>query len=47
MAELIRQGRSEQAKRKLITTVADAWISVTGEAIEDIALFLHESPDTR
>ena len=31
-------------KRKLITALADAWVSVTGEAIEDIALFLQEVP---
>jgi len=44
MVGLIRQGRSEEVKRKLITALADAWVSVTGEAIEDIALFLHEVP---
>ena len=44
MVGLIRQGRSEEVKRKLITALADAWVSVTGEAIEDIALFLHEIP---
>ena len=47
MVGLIRQGRSEAVKRKLITALADAWVSVTGEEIEDIALFLHEVPDTR
>jgi len=31
-------------KRKLITALADAWVSVTGEAIENVALFLHEVP---
>ena len=44
MVGLMRQGRNEEAKRKLITALADAWVSVTGEAIEDIALFLHEVP---
>jgi phenylpyruvate tautomerase PptA (4-oxalocrotonate tautomerase family) len=38
------RGRSEEVKPKLITALADAWVSVTGEAIEDIALFLHEVP---
>jgi phenylpyruvate tautomerase PptA (4-oxalocrotonate tautomerase family) len=47
MVGLIRQGRSEEVKRELITALADAWASVTGEAIDDIALFLHEVPDTR
>jgi len=44
MVGLIRQGRSEAVKRKLITALADAWVSVTGEKIEDIASFLHEVP---
>jgi phenylpyruvate tautomerase PptA (4-oxalocrotonate tautomerase family) len=44
MVGLIRQGRSGKVKRKLATALADAWVSVTGEAIEDIALFLHEVP---
>ena len=42
MVGLIRQGRSEEVKRKLITALADAWVAVTGEAIKSIALFLHE-----
>ena len=28
----------------MFTALEDAWVSVTGEAIEDIALFLHEVP---
>ena len=44
MVGIIRQGRSEDVKRKLITALADAWASVTGEPVEDIALFLHEVP---
>ena len=44
MVGIIRQGRSEDVKRKLITALADAWVSVTGEPIEDIALFVHEVP---
>jgi hypothetical protein len=44
MVGLIRQGRSEEVKRKPITALADAWVSFTGEAIVDIALFLHEVP---
>jgi phenylpyruvate tautomerase PptA (4-oxalocrotonate tautomerase family) len=44
MVGIIRQGRSEDVKRKLITALADAWSSVTGEPVADIALFLHEVP---
>jgi phenylpyruvate tautomerase PptA (4-oxalocrotonate tautomerase family) len=44
MVGLIRQGRSEQTKRELLTGLAQAWVSVTGERLEDLALFLHEIP---
>jgi len=44
MVGIIRQGRSEEVKRKLVLALADAWVSVTGEPLEDIALFLHEVP---
>ena len=44
MVGIIRQGRTEDVKRKLMTALADAWVSVTGEPIEDIALFVHEVP---
>ena len=44
MVGIIRQGRSEDVKRKLIMALADAWVSVTGESTEDIALFVHEVP---
>jgi phenylpyruvate tautomerase PptA (4-oxalocrotonate tautomerase family) len=44
MVGIIRQGRSEDVKRKLIMALADAWTSVTGERAEDIALFVHEVP---
>ena len=44
MVGIIRQGRSEEVKRKLVTALADAWVSVTGERVEDIALFVHEVP---
>ena len=44
MVGIIRQGRSEDVKRKLMTALADAWVSVTGEPAEDIALFVHEVP---
>lgn len=41
---LIRQGRSEDVKRALVKSLADAWTSVSGEPIERIAIFLHEVP---
>jgi hypothetical protein len=44
MVGIIRQGRGEDVKRKLTMALADAWASVTGEPVEDIALFLHEVP---
>ena len=44
MVGIIRQGRTEDVKRKLMTALADAWVSVTGEPVEDIALFVHEVP---
>ena len=44
MVGIIRQGRSQDVKRKLMTALADAWVSVTAESIEDIALFVHEVP---
>ena len=44
MVGIIRQGRIEDVKRKLMTALADAWVSVTGEPIEDIALVVHEVP---
>jgi Tautomerase enzyme len=42
MVGLIRAGRSEQVKRELITGLAEAWSEVTGEPMEDFALFLLE-----
>src|ERR1700749_4732682 len=44
MVGIIRQGRSEDVKRKLMTALADAWVSVTGEPADGIALFVHEVP---
>jgi phenylpyruvate tautomerase PptA (4-oxalocrotonate tautomerase family) len=44
MVGIIRRGRSEEVKRKLVMALADAWVSVTAEPVEDIALFVHEVP---
>ncbi|HET9079890.1 MAG TPA: tautomerase family protein [Trebonia sp.] len=41
---IIRRGRSEEVKRKLVMALADAWVSVTAEPVEDVALFMHEVP---
>jgi phenylpyruvate tautomerase PptA (4-oxalocrotonate tautomerase family) len=41
MVGIIRQGRSEEVKRKLMTALAD---SATGEPADEIALFVHEVP---
>ena len=44
MVGIIRQGRSEEVKRKLMTALADAWVSASGEPADEIALFVHEVP---
>jgi phenylpyruvate tautomerase PptA (4-oxalocrotonate tautomerase family) len=44
MVGIIRRGRSEEVKRKLVMALADAWVSVTAEPVEGIALFVHEVP---
>ena len=44
MVGIIRQGRTEDVKRKLMTALADAWVSASGEPADEIALFVHEVP---
>ena len=44
MVGIIRRGRSEEVKRRLLTELAEAWTSVTGESIDEIALFIDEIP---
>jgi phenylpyruvate tautomerase PptA (4-oxalocrotonate tautomerase family) len=44
MVGVIRQGRSEEVKRKLLLELGEAWSSVTGEPLEELALFIHEIP---
>jgi phenylpyruvate tautomerase PptA (4-oxalocrotonate tautomerase family) len=44
MVGIIRQGRSQDVKRKLMMALAEAWVPATGDPVEDIALFLHEVP---
>jgi phenylpyruvate tautomerase PptA (4-oxalocrotonate tautomerase family) len=44
MVGIIRQGRSEEVKRRLLLGLAEAWSSAAGEPIDGLALFLHEVP---
>ena len=44
MVGLIREGRSEEITRELITGLAEAWSEVTGETMEGFALFILEQP---
>lgn len=44
MVGLIRDGRSVEVRAQLIHGIADAWVAITGEAKEDLAIFLHEVP---
>jgi phenylpyruvate tautomerase PptA (4-oxalocrotonate tautomerase family) len=41
---LIRAGRSAEVRARLIHGLADAWCAITGDAKQDIAVFLHEVP---
>ena len=44
MVGIIREGRSDETKRELITGLAEAWSGVTGEPVEGFALFVLEAP---
>jgi phenylpyruvate tautomerase PptA (4-oxalocrotonate tautomerase family) len=44
MVGIIRRGRDEATKRRLIEGLAAAWSSVTGEPVESLALFIDEIP---
>ena len=44
MIGLIRSGRSEALRGRLIHGIADAWSEITGEPTEALAIFLHEIP---
>jgi phenylpyruvate tautomerase PptA (4-oxalocrotonate tautomerase family) len=41
---IIRRGRTDEVKKRLILALADAWCTAGGERIEDISIFLHEIP---
>ncbi|WP_236792191.1 tautomerase family protein [Amycolatopsis sp. GM8] len=44
MVGLIRDGRSTEVRARLLHGIADAWCAITGDAKEDLALFLQEIP---
>lgn len=44
MTGLIRTGREESLKRRLIIALAEAWTAASGERYDEIAIFLHEVP---
>ncbi len=44
MVGLIREGRSTEVRKQLITEIADAWTEITGDRKKDIAIFIHEVP---
>ncbi|MEJ2864100.1 tautomerase family protein [Actinomycetospora flava] len=44
MVGLIREGRTKETRGKLLNGLADAWCAITGDAREEIALFLVEIP---
>jgi 4-oxalocrotonate tautomerase family enzyme len=44
MVGLIREGRSTEVRKQLITEIADAWCEITGDRKKDIAIFIHEVP---
>jgi phenylpyruvate tautomerase PptA (4-oxalocrotonate tautomerase family) len=44
MVGLLREGRSPEIKAQLLHGFADAWSAITGDAKEDLAIFLHEVP---
>ena len=44
MVGLIRSGRSEAVRGRLLHGIADAWCELTGHDKRDLAIFLHEVP---
>ncbi len=44
MVGIIRTGRSDETKRDLITSLAEAWSRVTGEPVDGFSLFIMETP---
>jgi len=44
MMGLIRSGRSEELRSRLIHGIADAWSEITGAARDELSIFLYEVP---
>jgi phenylpyruvate tautomerase PptA (4-oxalocrotonate tautomerase family) len=44
MVGIIRAGRSVEVRARLIHGIADAWCAVTGDAKQDLAIFIQEVP---
>jgi phenylpyruvate tautomerase PptA (4-oxalocrotonate tautomerase family) len=44
MTGIIRRGRSEELRKKLILALADAWSEAGNEPLDRLAIFLHEIP---
>jgi phenylpyruvate tautomerase PptA (4-oxalocrotonate tautomerase family) len=44
MMGLIRSGRSEELRGRLIHGIADAWSEITGDPKDELSIFLHEVP---
>ena len=44
MTGLIRAGRSAELRARLIHGIADAWSAITGDPVDELAIFLHEVP---
>ena len=44
MIGLIRSGRSEELRGRLIHGIADAWSEITGDPKDELAIFLYEVP---
>ena len=44
MVGLIRRGRSDDLKKRLVLALGDAWSTASGEPLKDVSIFLHEIP---
>jgi phenylpyruvate tautomerase PptA (4-oxalocrotonate tautomerase family) len=44
MMGLIRAGRSEELRGRLIHGIADAWSAITGDPKDELSIFLYEVP---
>jgi len=44
MVGIIRDGRSVEVRARLIHGIADAWCAITGDAKDDLAIFIQEVP---